>query len=109
MAKGVLNGIGCGAGVVEGKERVILSPDNYHSINKGDILVTQAANPGWAPLFLLSSGVITENGGALSHGAIVAREYGIPMVTAVQGVTSRLKTGDKVKLNATQGTVELIQ
>ena len=77
-------------------------------MNRGDILVTRSTNPGWTPLFVLASAIITEIGDALSHGAIIAREYGIPMVAAVPGATEVLRTGNRVRLNGNTGRIELL-
>lgn len=107
--KQMLTGIGCSAGVVEGPVRVILQPECFEQMNAGEILVTHATNPGWTPLFVLASGVITEIGGALSHGAIIAREYGLPMVAAAPGATTRLKNGVRVRLDGQKGTVDVLE
>ncbi len=108
-AEGALTGIPCSPGVVEGKVQVILQADEGTQFERGDILVTRATNPGWTPLMVLAGGIITEIGGALSHGAIIAREFGIPMIAAVPEVTSRLKSGQWVRMNGQTGTIELLE
>lgn len=103
-----LKGIACSAGVVEGKVQVILQAEQGAEFEKGNILVTKATNPGWTPLMVLAGGIITEIGGALSHGAIIAREFGIPMVAAVKDATNRLKTGQWIRMDGQTGTIELL-
>ena len=74
---------------------------------KGDILVTKQTDPGWICAFPLISGLIVERGGMLSHGAIVAREFGIPAVVGVKDITSSIKTGDIVEVDGNQGVVNV--
>ncbi len=105
----LLQGIACSAGIVEGRARVILNPEDSATIENGDILITRAVNPGWTPLFVSLSGVACEIGGALSHGAIIAREYGLPMVTAVTGITMKIKDGQRIRLNGFSGTIEILE
>ncbi len=104
-----LTGIGCSNGVVEGVARVITSEEDFSQVRQGDILVTVATNPGWTPLFVLVKGVVTEIGGALSHGAIIAREYGIPMVAGVPEATQKIRNGDWIRVDGTHGKVEILQ
>ena len=104
-----LHGIACSAGMVEGRVRVVLQAEQGGTFEKGEILVTRATNPGWTPLLILAGGIITEIGGALSHGAIIAREFGIPMVAAVEDATKRLHTGQWVRLNGQTGTIEILE
>ncbi len=104
-----LRGIPCSAGAVEGRVRVVLQAEQGEAFEKGEILVTRATNPGWTPLLILAAGIITEIGGALSHGAIIAREFGIPMVAAVEEATKRLHTGQWVRLNGQTGTIEILE
>jgi phosphohistidine swiveling domain-containing protein len=102
-----LKGIGCSDGNISAKARIICNPDNFHELEKGEILVAPSTNPGWTPLFVLAAGIITEVGGALSHGSIIAREYGIPYVANIQNATRIIKTGDRVLLNGSLGTVKI--
>jgi phosphohistidine swiveling domain-containing protein len=103
-----LQGIGCSAGIVSGRARIIPDAGKAGQFLKGEILITRSTNPGWTPLFILAAGVITEIGGALSHGAIVAREYGIPMITAVKNVTMLLHDGDLIRMDGRSGRIERI-
>jgi pyruvate,water dikinase len=84
--------------------RVILDPHDAR-LSPGEILVAPSTDPGWTPLFLKASGLVMEVGGAMAHGAIVAREYGIPAVVGVAGATGRIATGNRVTLDGTVGTV----
>ncbi|APF17872.1 PEP-utilizing protein mobile region [Caldithrix abyssi DSM 13497] len=105
-----LRGLACSAGVVEGRACVIVDVEREGSrFTPGDILVTRATNPGWTPVLALAGGIITELGGALSHGAIIAREFGIPMVAAVSGATEKIQTGQWIKLNGQSGTIEIVK
>jgi len=103
-----LKGIGCSPGVVQGPVRILHSAEEAHLLQKGDILVTRSTNPGWTPLFILAAAVVTEIGGALSHGAIIAREYGLPMVAALAGATKKLKDGQTVRVDGTGGEVKIL-
>ncbi len=104
-----MNGIGCSSGLVEGPVRVIEDESMFVHLQKGEILVAKSTNPGWTPLFVSAAGVITEIGGALSHGAIIAREYGLPMVAAVNNATRQLKTGDIIRLNGDSGHITILK
>ena len=92
-------------GVVEADVVVISDPGDFGSMKRGAILVTRATDPSWTPLFTLASGVIVEVGGILSHASTIAREYGLPALANVKQATRRLKTGDRILLNATEGWV----
>ena len=100
-----LSGTGAAPGVVEGVVRVVTDP-SAQRLRSGEILVAPYTDPGWTPLFPAAGAVVTEVGGRLTHGALVAREYGIPAVVAVTGATTRLSTGDRVRVDGTRGTVE---
>jgi rifampicin phosphotransferase len=100
-----LTGIAASGGRVTGRARVILSPQDANSLQPGDILVTRATDPGWTPVFALISGVVLEIGGQLSHGAIVAREYGLPAVVNVVGATRRIVDGETITVDGSAGTV----
>ncbi|XP_070388468.1 rifampicin phosphotransferase-like [Dermacentor albipictus] len=95
-------------GVVEGKARVVPSFEEAHLIQKGEILVTTATDTGWTPYFPLLAGVVTEVGGPLSHGAVVAREYGLPCIVGVEGITTMLATGDYLHLDGNKGLLRRI-
>ncbi len=104
----MFTGVGCSSGIVEGPVRIILSLEDGHHLQKGEILVTKFTNPGWTPLFSLASGVIIEEGGLLSHTAVIAREVGIPGVLQVRDATKILKNGQKVRIDGFRGIVELL-
>ena len=101
-----LQGLGCSAGVVRGRVRVVHRPDELRSL-EGDILVTSSTDPGWVALFPSASAVLVERGSLLSHSAIVSRELGIPCVVGISGLLTKLKTGDEVELNGTTGVVRI--
>ncbi|MEW6104845.1 MAG: PEP/pyruvate-binding domain-containing protein [Bacillota bacterium] len=102
-------GVGCSAGVVRGVARVVRSLDEAGTLRKGEVLVAPFANPGWMPLFNVASAIVLEEGGLLSHSAVVAREYGIPAVLQVEGATTRLHTGDLVVVDGGRGVVEVLR
>lgn len=95
-------------GVVEGRVRVILTVEEGEQLQPGEILVTTVTNVGWTPLFPRAAAVVTDVGAPLSHAAIVARELGIPAVVGCGNATMRLHTGDLVRVNGMQGTVEVL-
>jgi phosphohistidine swiveling domain-containing protein len=101
-------GIGCSPGVAEGCARVLRDISETKQLEPGEILVTSHTDPGWTPLFLICKGLVTETGGFLSHGATVAREYGIPAVVSVPGVTEKIRTGDLVVVNGNNGVVTIM-
>ena len=104
----VLTGTGVAGGNAKGVARVILDPVQSRRMNPGDILITRAADPGWTPLFFMAGGLILERGGILSHGAIVAREFGIPAVVGIDRVTTLIADGQNVELDGTTGSVTLL-
>ena len=103
-AEGVLSGTPASGGVVSGRARVVLDPARAH-LEPGEILVAPSTDPGWTPLFLTAGGLVMEMGGPMSHGAIVAREYGIPAVVGVPDATQRIVTGQQVTVDGSAGTV----
>jgi pyruvate,water dikinase len=103
---GQLRGTPASPGRVTAPARVIFDPHNAQLVH-GEILVALSTDPGWTPLFLTASGLVMEMGGAMSHGAIVAREYGIPAVVGVAGAIERIRTGQLVTVDGTSGTVTL--
>ncbi|BBB91931.1 MAG TPA: phosphoenolpyruvate synthase [Methylomusa anaerophila] len=108
VPQGAFTGSPVSAGVVEGRARVILTLTNA-KMNKGDILVTPFTDPGWTPLFPLAAGLVTEVGGLMTHGAVVAREYGIPAVAGVDGASRLIKDGQYIRVDGSQGFVEILQ
>lgn len=103
--KTVLSGLGVAAGQADGTARIILSPTQGARLAQGDILVAPSTDPGWTPLFLRAGALVTETGGFISHGAIVAREYGIPAVVNVPGVLSALPDGRRTTVDGNAGRV----
>ncbi|MGH7183452.1 MAG: PEP/pyruvate-binding domain-containing protein [Nitrospiraceae bacterium] len=103
----ILYGIPISPGLVMGPVRFVRSMEDWSRVCRGDILVVSVIDPGLAPLFGVASGLVAEMGGTLSHGAIIAREYGLPAVANVSGITSRLKEGDRISLDAAQGKIIL--
>jgi pyruvate,water dikinase len=101
---GSLAGTPASAGQVTGVARVVLDPVGAH-LEPGEILVAPSTDPGWTPLFLTAGGLVMEMGGANSHGAVVAREYGIPAVVGVPDATLRITTGQQITVDGTTGTV----
>jgi pyruvate,water dikinase len=102
----VLHGLGACGGIVEGRARVIADPTlDYDGLEPGEILVAAATDPSWTTLFVGAAAVVTDLGGALSHGAIVARELGLPCVTNVKTGTAVIRTGDLVRVDGSSGTV----
>lgn len=101
---GALAGAPASAGTVTGKARVILDPAGAR-LEPGEILVAPSTDPGWTPLFMTAGALVMEMGGPISHGAVVAREYGIPAVVGVPDATLRIKTGDTVTVDGAAGTV----
>jgi len=103
----VLRGTPVSTGHAEGVARVITDP-HHAELRPGEVLVTRYTDPAWTPLFFTAGALIAEIGGVLSHGAVVAREIGLPAVVGVEGATSLIATGRRVKVNARDGTVELL-
>jgi pyruvate,water dikinase len=106
-ASGAITGFAGAAGAVEGPARVLASVADGPALRPGEILVTTVTNVGWTPLFPLAAAVVTDVGAPLSHAAIVARELGIPAVVGCGDATMRLRTGDRVRVDGTAGTVML--
>jgi pyruvate,water dikinase len=93
-------------GIARGIARVILSPVGAR-LEPGEVLVAPSTDPGWTPLFLTAGALVMEMGGMMSHGAVVAREYGIPAVVGVPDATGRIATGEQVTVDGSAGTVAL--
>jgi pyruvate,water dikinase len=107
VVDGQLHGVAGSPGLVTGVARVIRGPEEFSWLQKNDILVAPLTNPAWTPLFAVAGGVITEVGGILSHGAIVAREYGIPAVLSVAGATAHVIDGQTITVDGNRGIVTL--
>ena len=104
---GGLRGSPASPGVVTGVARVVRSPQGAH-LEPGEILVAPSTDPGWTPLFLTAGGLVMEMGGMMSHGAVVAREYGIPAVVGVPGATEQITTGQRITVDGAAGTIALV-
>jgi pyruvate,water dikinase len=103
-----INGFAGAAGRVEGQVRVLDSPEQGDQLQPGEILVAVTTNVGWTPIFPRAAAVVTDVGAPLSHAAIVARELGIPAVVGCGSATTRLRSGDRVRVDGGQGTVEIL-
>ncbi|PKM86538.1 MAG: hypothetical protein CVU87_11810 [Firmicutes bacterium HGW-Firmicutes-12] len=103
----VFQGMPLSPGIYEGSIRVVQDPLNT-SLQEGEIMVTVSTNPAWTPLFAIAKGLIVEYGGPVSHGGIVAREYGIPAVVGIPSATGILKDGQRVRINGETGVVEIL-
>lgn len=104
LVDGALLGSPASAGTVTAVARVIMDPVGAH-LEPGEILVAPSTDPGWTPLFLTAGGLVMEMGGPNSHGAVVAREYGIPAVVGVPDATSRISSGQTITVDGAAGTV----
>lgn len=102
-----IDGIGVSGGVVEGVARVLHTPD-FSAVKAGEVLVTPTTDPSWSSVMLLSSALVVDIGGALSHAAVVARELGVPCVVNTRAGTSVIRTGDRVRVDGTTGVVQII-
>ena len=105
--EGVIVGSPVSPGTVEGSVRVVLDPA-HSGLRHGEILVCPGTDPAWTPLFLSAAGLVTEVGGMMTHGSVVAREYGIPAVVGVHEATTRLVTGQRVRVDGTAGTIVVL-
>ena len=100
-------GLAVSSGVVEGRARVILNMEDA-DLEDGDILVTSFTDPSWTPLFVSIKGLVTEVGGLMTHGAVIAREYGLPAVVGVENATKLIKDGQRIRVDGTEGYVEIL-
>ncbi|KGK90229.1 phosphoenolpyruvate synthase [Clostridium sp. HMP27] len=107
IPQGALGGVPVSSGVIEGRARVVLKVDDA-IIEEGDILVTAFTDPSWTPLFVSVKGLVTEVGGLMTHGAVITREYGIPGVVGVENATKLIKDGQRIRVNGTEGYVEIL-
>ena len=101
-------GLPASAGVVEGTARVVLSPEQFDAVERGDIVVCRMTSPAWVVLFTKIAGLVTDAGGMASHPAVVSREFGIPAVVGTSDATRRISTGDRVRVNGSTGRVEIL-
>jgi len=106
LPAGALVGLAVSAGVVEGRARVL--SDMTAELEAGDILVTRFTDPSWTPLFVSVKGLVTEVGGVMTHGAVIAREYGLPAVVGVENATRLIKDGQRIRVHGTEGYVEIL-
>ncbi len=107
LPAGALVGLPVSAGVVEGRARVVFDLAEA-DLEPGDILVTAYTDPSWTPAFVAVSGLVTEVGGLMTHGAVIAREYGLPAIVGVEGATRRIRDGQRIRVHGTEGYVEIL-
>ena len=107
LPAGALAGLGASAGVVEGVARVVLDPGT-EILQAGEILVAPFTDPGWTPLFVHAAGLVCDVGGMMTHGSVVAREYGIPAVVGVGDGTKRIRNGQRLRVDGSRGVVEIL-
>jgi pyruvate,water dikinase len=100
-------GLAVSSGIIEGRARVILNMEDA-DMEEGDILVTSFTDPSWTPLFVSIKGLVTEVGGLMTHGAVIAREYGLPAVVGVENATKLIKEGQRIRVHGTEGYVEIL-
>ncbi len=108
LPAGAIAGLAVSSGVIEGRARVIINMEDA-DLEEGDILVTPFTDPSWTPLFVSIKGLVTEVGGMMTHGAVIAREYGLPAVVGVENATRLIKDGQRIRVNGTDGYVEILQ
>jgi pyruvate,water dikinase len=107
LPAGALVGLPVCRGTVEGRARVILDIAEAE-FEPGDILVTAYTDPSWSPLFVAVEGLVTEVGGLMTHGAVIAREYGLPAVVGVEHATRLIRDGQRIRVHGTDGYVEIL-
>jgi len=107
VPQGALIGVAASAGTIEGRARVILSLEEA-DFEEGDILVTAFTDPSWTAVFVSIKGLVAEVGGMMTHGAVVAREYGLPAVVSVENATRLIKNGQRIRVNGSRGYVEIL-
>ena len=100
-------GLPVSSGVIEGRARVILNMEDA-DLEDGDILVTSFTDPSWTPLFVSIKGLVTEVGGLMTHGAVIAREYGLPAVVGVENAIKLIKDGQRIRVHGTEGYGEIL-
>ncbi|UBM47738.1 phosphoenolpyruvate synthase [Bacillus velezensis] len=107
LPAGAIAGLPVSSGVIEGRARVILNMEDA-DLEDGDILVTSYTDPSWTPLFVSIKGLVTEVGGPMTHGAVIAREYGLPAVVGVENATQLIKDGQRIRVHGTEGSIEIL-
>lgn len=107
LPAGAIAGLPVSSGVIEGRARVILNMEDAN-LEEGDILVTTFTDPSWTPLFVSIKGLVTEVGGLMTHGAVIAREYGLPAVVGVENATQLIKDGQRIRVHGTEGCIEIL-
>ncbi|WP_034756820.1 phosphoenolpyruvate synthase [Rossellomorea vietnamensis] len=107
LPAGAIAGLAVSSGVIEGRARVIVNMENA-DLEEGDILVTPYTDPSWTPLFVSIKGLVTEVGGLMTHGAVIAREYGLPAVVGIERATERIQDGQRIRVHGTEGYVEIL-
>ena len=104
---GALAGLPVSAGTIEGRARVILDMAEA-DLEAGDVLVTAYTDPSWTPVFVAITGLVTEVGGLMTHGAVIAREYGLPAVVGVEHATRLIRDGQRIRVNGSDGYIEIL-
>jgi pyruvate,water dikinase len=107
VPEGALIGLAVSAGSVEGRARVLLDVAQA-DLEAGDILVTAYTDPSWSPMFVAIGGLVAEVGGQMTHGAVIAREYGLPAVVGVERATELIREGQRIRVDGTHGLVEVL-
>lgn len=107
LPAGAIAGLAVSSGFIEGRARVILNMEDAE-LEDEDILVTTFTDPSWTPLFVSIKGLVTEVGGLMTHGAVIAREYGLPAVVGVENATKLIQDGQRIRVNGTDGYIEIL-
>ena len=107
LPPGTFAGVAVSAGIIEGVAHVILDPV-HDKLEPGEILVTRFTDPGWTPLFVQAGALVMEVGGMMTHGSVIAREYGLPPVVGVEGATQKIRTGQRLRVDGDQGRITLM-
>ena len=100
-------GLPVSTGIVEGRARIVKNIKDV-SLSEGDILVEEFTDPSWTPAFVSINGLVTEVGGLMTHGAVIAREFGLPAVVSVRRATTLVKDGQLIRLNGNEGYIEIL-
>lgn len=107
LPNNALPALAVSSGIIEGRANIVLNMEDFR-LEDGDILITSFTDPSWTPLFVLIKGLVTEVGGLMTHGAVIAREYGIPAVVGLENATRLITTGQRIRVNGTEGYVEIL-